>query len=271
MKIKSALFILLVVLGAASAGLIYYNQQKLTGNEMNLPATEKIDIGHGINMEFILIQPGTFTMGSPMGSEEGGDEAPEHKVEITKPFYLGKYEVTQEQWEELMGNNPSKFRGDKHPVDSISWDDSQLLLKKLQEKTGFKFTLPTEAQWEFAARAGTSTRWDFGESESILGDYAWFAGNSNDATQPVGQKKPNAWGFYDLYGNVQEWCIDWYANPYLLDDVSDPRGPGSGDSRVLRGGAWGDDSTMVRSAYRNASGPDNIAPGNGIRVVMVID
>lgn len=270
MKIKSALLILLVVIGAAAVGLIYY-QQIAADDEINLPKTESIEVGQGINMEFVLIHPGTFTMGSPLGSEESGDESPEHKVTITKPFYIGKYEVTQEQWEQLMGTNPSTFKGDKRPTDSVSWDDSQLFLKKLQEKTGHSFTLPTEAQWEYAARAGTSTRWNFGSDESVLGDYAWFAENSDEGTHPAGQKKPNAWGLYDLYGNVQEWCYDWYANPYLLSDDSDPQGPDSGESRVLRGGAWGDDSSMVRSAYRNASGSDNRAPGSGIRVVMVID
>jgi len=274
MKIKSSLLTFLIVSGMAAAGLIYYmvhdlnKKTKQTGEEINLPKTESIDLGHGTSMEFVLIHPGTFTMGSSTGD---GDEAPEHQVTITKPFYLGKYEVTQRQWKELMGNNPSKFKGDNQPVDRVSWDDAQMFLRKLQEKTGRKFTLPTEAQWEFAARAGTSSQWDFGNQESSLGDYAWFEENSGNGTHPVGQKKPNAWGLYDLYGNVQEWCNDWYAEPYPQGDVSDPQGPNSGHSRVLRGGAWGDDSAMVRPAYRNASGPGDRAPGNGFRVVMMID
>ncbi|WP_028550729.1 formylglycine-generating enzyme family protein [Paenibacillus sp. UNC451MF] len=272
MKIKFSLLTFLAVLGIAGAGLIFFSNQKSeqTRHAANLPKAVSIDIGHGINMELVLINPGLLTMGSSLITGEG-DEAPEHKVTITKPFYLGKYEVTQEQWEELMEANPSKFKGDKRPVDTVSWDDSQLFLKKLQDKTGSKFTMPTEARWEFAARAGTSTRWDFGNDESILGDYAWFQDNANAATHPVGQKKPNAWGLYDMYGNVQEWCNDWYATPYPKGDVSDPQGPNSGDSRVLRGGAWGDDPSMVRSAYRNASGTDAKTPGIGVRVVMVID
>ncbi|WP_079913074.1 formylglycine-generating enzyme family protein [Paenibacillus sp. 32352] len=270
MKLKISLLTFLVVTGIADAGLLYFSRSGPTGGEMNLPKTEILDIGHGINMEFVLIHPGSFTMGSSVEVGEG-DEAPEHKVTITKPFYLGKYEVTQEQWEELMGNNPSKFKGDKRPVDSVSWEDTQLFLQKLQEKTGRKFALPTEAQWEFAARAGTSTRWEFGDNESILGEYAWYQENSDGVTHPVGQKKPNAWGLYDMYGNIQEWCKDWYAAPYPQGNASDPQGPNSGDSRVLRGGAWGDDFTMVRSTYRNASGTDAKTPGIGFRVAMVMN
>ncbi|MFE5323256.1 formylglycine-generating enzyme family protein [Paenibacillus sp. NPDC056579] len=271
MKMKSSLLTFLVVLGIAGASLIYYSNQKSEQTvPVHLPKTISVDIGHGRNMELVLINPGSFTMGSSLTTGEE-DEAPEHKVTITRPFYLGKYEVTQEQWEELMETNPSKFKGDKRPVDSVSWDDSQLFLNKLQEKTGRKFTLPTEARWEFAARAGTSTPWHFGNNESSLGDYAWFQENSNNGTHPAGQKKPNAWGLYDMYGNVQEWCNDWYAAAYPQGDVVDPQGPLSGESRVMRGGAWGDDHTMVRSAYRNASGTDAKTPGIGVRVVMEID
>lgn len=269
---KSSLLKYGVVLGIAAVGLMYYAglSLKQAGHDRNWPQTESIDLGNGIQMEFVLLNPGSFTMGSSLYAGEG-DEAPEHRVAITAPFYLGKYEVTQQQWESLMGNNPSRFKGERHPVDSVSWDDAQRFLFKLQEKTGRKLTLPTEAQWEFAARAGTSTPWSFGSDEAKLGDYAWYGENSGDATHPVGEKKPNAWGLYDMYGNVQEWCLDWYAAPYPQGEVADPQGPRSGDSRVLRGGAWGDDFTMVRSAYRNAAGADARTPGIGFRVVMVID
>ncbi|HZG83995.1 formylglycine-generating enzyme family protein [Paenibacillus sp.] len=278
MKLKTSLPIA-IVLGLGIAGLTWFINHPFAdpnsgmnniNDEITLPKTESIEIGNGIDMEFVLIRSGSFTMGSSLHAGDG-DEAPEHKVTITKPFYLGKYEVTQEQWEDIMGYNPSQFKGDRRPVDSVSWEEAQIFLKKLQDKTGQKFGLPTEAQWEYAARAGTRTTWDFGDSESILGDYAWFGENSGDETHPVGQKKPNAWGLFDMYGNVQEWCNDWYANPYPEGDVSDPQGPGSGDSRVLRGGAWGDDFTMVRSAYRNASGADAKTPGIGLRVVMIIE
>ncbi|MGF7036212.1 formylglycine-generating enzyme required for sulfatase activity [Paenibacillus mucilaginosus] len=265
MKMKSFLLLCLVILGIASLGLMYLYPSMSAKSQ-----TESMDIGHGVTMEFVLIHPGSFTMGSSLHTGVG-DEAPEHRVTITKPFYMGIYEVTQEQWQELMGNNPSTFKGDQAPVDSVSWDEAQRFIVKLQEKTGRKFTLPTEAQWEYAARAGTSTAWDFGDNESLLGEYAWFGDNSGGATHPAGQKKPNAWGLHDLYGNVQEWCRDWYAAPYPQGDAADPQGPKSGESRVLRGGAWGDDYTMVRSAYRNAAGADAKTPGIGFRVVMEID
>ncbi|MFC0211903.1 formylglycine-generating enzyme family protein [Paenibacillus chartarius] len=270
MKMNSNLTIIAVVLGIASVGLLYNYNQTFGRTAVNLSKTDSIDLGHGVTMEFVQIHPGSFTMGSSLHVGEG-DEALEHKVSITKPFYLGKYEVTQEQWGALMGNNPSHFKGEQLPVDSVSWDEAQLFVTKLQEKTGRRFTLPTEAQWEYAARAGTTTKWDFGDSESMLGGYAWFGENSGEATHPAGQKKPNAWGLYDMYGNVQEWCNDWYASPYPQGDASDPQGPNSGESRVLRGGAWGDDFTMVRSSYRNAAGTDAKTAGIGFRVVMMVE
>jgi Uncharacterized conserved protein len=268
MKYKPMLLILLGLSLVVLVGLKYYKQQKSTGVEINLPKSDSIDIGQNTYMEFVLIHPGTFTMGASL---EDGDEAPEHKVKITKAFYLGQYEVTQKQWEEIMGNNPSNFKGENQPVDSVSWEEVQQFLSKLQEKTGHQFTLPTEAQWEYAARAATNTKWDFGDNESLLSEYAWFGENSESMTHPVGQKRPNGWNLYDMYGNVQEWVNDWYANSYKYKDGSDPQGPSLGHSRVIRGGAWGDDATMVRSTYRNASATDNKTPGNGFRVVMVID
>lgn len=280
MKMKYSLLIGMIVLSSALAGAIYEYVQKTptseyaqhvttdqTEKEKAFPQSVSLDIGQGVYMEFVRINPGLFTMGSSLYSGEG-DEAPEHKVTISEPFYLGKYEVSQEQWEVIMGNNPSSFKGNQLPVDHVSWNDAQLFIDKLQDQTGRTFALPTEAQWEFAAHAGTSTLWDFGDSEGALVEYAWFGENADATTHPVGQKKPNAWGVYDMYGNVQEWCADWYANPYSYGDVSDPQGPESGESRVARGGAWGDDFTMVRSSYRNAIGPDDSTPGTGIRVVM---
>jgi formylglycine-generating enzyme required for sulfatase activity len=228
---------------------------------------ESIDLGGGIKMEFVLIKPGSFIMGNDMDLGDG-DETPMHKVTITKPFYLGKYEVTQEQWQELMGSNPSEFKGVKLPVDTVSWNDCQSFLSKLQRKIGKKFTLPTEAQWEYACRAGTTTIWNLGNSSTLLEDYAWIDSNSGKVTHPVGSKKPNTWGLYDMYGNVQEWCADWYATPYTLGDVTDPKGPSHGDSRILRGGAWGDSPVNVRSAYRNCNGADGKNNGIGFRCEM---
>ena len=191
-----------------------------------------VDLGSGISMEFVLIRPGSFLMGSEKGDP---DQKPVHKVNITQAFYLGKYDVTQEQWQAVMGGNPSKFKGLRNPVGNVSWDDCQEFLKKLDERvSGQMFKLPTEAQWEYACRAGTTTEYYFGDDQAGLDDYAWTTNNAGGTTHPVGQKKPNAWGLYDMHGNIWQWCSDWYGN-YPEGEASDPRGPDKGQARVLRG------------------------------------
>lgn len=240
----------------------------LTNNGAELNKTQTISLSDNVNMEFVLINPGSFMMGEDEGVGDS-DESPKHKVTITQPFYLGKYEVTQEQWMTIMGNNPSTFKGKMNPVDTVSWEDCQIFIQKLSEKTGQKFSLPTEAQWEFACRAGTTTPWSFGENEDIAGDYAWINENSNKTTNPVGSKEPNAWGIYDMYGNIQEWCADWYTNKYQIENSTDPIGPSSGDSRIVRGGGWGENTIDIRSSYRNCNGPDGKNDGIGFRCVMV--
>jgi formylglycine-generating enzyme required for sulfatase activity len=233
--------------------------------------TATIDLGDGVKMEFVLIRPGAFVMGTNEDNDPDSDASPRRQVTLTQPFYLGKYEVTQEQWEKVMGSNPSHFRGAKRPVESVSWNAGQEFLAKLQERTGRKFALPTEAQWEFACRAGTRTLWSFGDSDAAMGDYAWNRDNSGQTTHAVGEKQPNAWGLYDMHGNVAEWCADWYAkHTYSHGDTTDPSGPSAGDSRVLRGGAWGDDSGYLRCAYRNCNGPDGANDGIGLRCVMLV-
>jgi len=167
-----------------------------------------VDLGGGVKLEMVLIPAGEFLMGSPDSDKDAFDyEKPRHRVRITKPFYLGKYLVTQEQWQAVMGNNPSYFAGRrKNPVEQVSWDDCQKFLGKLNGKFGEgrgRFQLPTEAQWEYACRAGSRTRFCFGDGEDNLGEYAWFGNNSGiEGTHPVGKKKPNAWGLYDIHGNV---------------------------------------------------------------------
>ncbi len=218
------------------------------------PVLEKeitVDLGGGVTMELVLIPAGEFMMGDGSG-QSFPDQQPLHKVKITRLFYLGKYEVTQRQWEAVMGNNPSEFRGPENPVDQVSRDDCQAFPAKLNQKSGkggVKLNLPTEAQWEYACRAGTTTRYSFGDDLESLGDYAWHTGNSGKTTHPVGQKKPNSWGLYDMHGNVWEYCSDWYGEDYYRQSpLTDPTGPASGDRHVLRGGSF-DHDRVSRQRY----------------------
>ncbi len=189
--------------------------------------------------EFVPIAPGEFQMGCSPGDNDCGDEEkPAHRVKITKAFEIGKYEVTQAQWEAVMGANPSASRGPDLPVEQVSWYDVQEFLGAMNGRNdGYFYRLPTEAEWEFAARAGT-TGIRYGELDAI----AWYGRNSGDQPHPAGGKQPNAWGLYDMLGNVWEWCQDWYqADSYKVSATSqavDPRGPSKGEFRVMRGGSW---------------------------------
>ena len=236
---------------------------KTRGVKFNV-GTEQLGntITNTIGMEFVLIPAGEFDMGSPP-DEEGRRswEGPVHHVNIEKAFYMCKYEVTQKQWREVMGDNPSYFKGDDDlPVEYVSWDNVQEFIKKLNDKEGTdKYRLPSEAEWEYACRAGTTTSYSFGDSESKLGDYAWYWDNSGPQTHPVGQKKPNPWGLYDMHGNVYEWVLDcWHS------DYNGAPTDGSawvvackydGAYRVIRGGGWGGYVGSCRSAIRYHYGP----------------
>ncbi len=231
---------------------------------------ESVDLGSGVKMEFVLIPAGTFTMGTRTGSpQDYEDEKPAHQVTLSKAFHLGKFEVTQEQWEAVMQSNPSKFKGPRLPVENVSWDDAQTFLAKLGQKTGRKLSLPTEAQWEYACRAGTTTTYSFGDSDASLRAYGWFADNSEGSTHPVGEKSPNQWGLYDMLGNVCEWCADWYSVPYPNGAVTDPEGPASGTWRVIRGGAWTAPSPGLRSSNRDSDWRG--FQRAGLRCVMLVD
>jgi formylglycine-generating enzyme required for sulfatase activity len=232
-----------------------------------------IDLGGGVTMKFVLILPGAFIMGSD--KSRFTDEQPVHKVTITKPFYLGKYEVTQEQWEAVMGDNVSLHKGPKYPdsakrpVENVPWNYSQVFLARLKEKvSGYDFRLPTEAQWEYACRAGATHEYSFGDDAAALGEHAWYSSNADGQTHPVGGKKPNAWGLYDMHGNVWEWCSDGYG-PYSQAAQSDPVGPGSSPTRVLRGGAWNNVAEHLRSAYRHDLEPNDGYRFYGLRCVAV--
>src|SRR5659263_122002 len=230
-------------------------------------------IVNSIGMEFVLIPSGEVDMGSP-SNEAGRDdnEGPIHRVKISNAFYMGKYEVTQKQWRDVMGSSPSSNKGDNLPVESVSWDDIQDFIKKLNENEGVKkYRLPTEAEWEYGARAGTTTRYSFGDDESMLGDYAWCSTNSGFNTHDVGQKKPNPWGLYDMHGNVWEWVQDNFH--YNYDGApADGSSWVGGDDRLrgnrggcLGGGTVGD----CRSAYRFYSVPGLRIFIIGFRLVMV--
>lgn len=217
---------------------------------------------NSIEMKLVQLPAGTFRMGE-------GDEA--HQVTLTKPFYLGVYEVTQEQYEQVMGENPSKFKGPRNPVEMVSWDDAVVFCKRLSDlpeerAAGRVYRLPTEAEWEYACRAGSRSKYSFGDDEVQLGDYAWFSGNSNRMTHSVGQKKPNSWGLYDMHGNVWEWCSDW-TSEYPKGTATDPVGPGEGSFRVRRGGGWFF-GAFCGSSDRSRYGPSHRGDVNGFRVAL---
>jgi formylglycine-generating enzyme required for sulfatase activity len=219
-----------------------------------------LDLGNGVAMKLVLIYPGQFMMGY---------EVNQHRVTLSKHFYMGVTEVTQAQYQAIMGTNPSNFKGETNPVEMVSWNDATEFCKKLSEKTRQAVRLPTEAEWEYACRAGTATAFSFGDSESVLGDYAWCKSNSGGKTKPVGQKKPNAWGLYDMHGNVWEWCADVYGD-YPKGAVTDPQGAVSGSQRALRSGSWYRNSDFCRAASRGYDTPVSRFNCSGFRVVVSV-
>lgn len=208
------------------------------------PASE---FTNGLGMEMVWCPPGKFLMGSPAAEEGRSDDEGQHEVTLTRGFWIARHPVTQGQWEKLMGNNPSHFKesGPYAPVETVSWEDCLAFCQKLSAKEGQPYTLPTEAQWEYACRAGTSGPY----AGSSLDEIGWYGGNSGGKTPPVGQKKPNPWGLYDMHGNVLEWCLDWYGD-YPKGAATDPTGPDQAGFRVFRGGSWFDGAGLCRSAYR---------------------
>jgi formylglycine-generating enzyme required for sulfatase activity len=219
---------------------------------------------NSIGMEFVLIPAGEFLMGSDYYEP---DERPVHKVVISKPFYLGKYEVTQAQWLEVMGTNPSHFKGDlNRPVERVSWYMVQDFIRRLNGREGHnKYRLPTEAEWEYAARAGSTTQYSFGDNESFLEQFAWYNKNDGGKTHSVGQLRPNAWGLYDMHGNVWEWINDW-RGPYLVGTIIDPQGSATGNAKGYRGGGWGYGAGRCRSADRSYDAPHYVYGTHGFRL-----
>ena len=256
---------------------------------------------NSLGMTLVRIEPGSFLMGSSKDQidhlvrvfpdfkrESFDDEQPQHTVKITHPFYLGTHQVTQGQYQAVMGNNPSHFKGsDDLPVENVSWLDAVEFCNKLSEREkrtpfyridgtevtpvgGNGYRLPTEAEWEYACRAKSTTLYPFGDDASKLGEHAWSAGNSERKTHPVGQKLPNAWGLYDMLGNVWEWCADWYDEKYYASSPpADPPGASGASARVIRGGSWYDDPWGCRPANRCWYLPGCRSVNLGFRVAAV--
>ena len=232
---------------------------------------QPVKVTNSIGMKLVLIPPGEFVMGCPESESDREGNETQHPVRITKPYYLGMYEVTRAQWERVMGMNPS---ASSFPVDRVFWKDAVEFCRKLsampaEQSAGRVYRLPTEAEWEYACRAGSTTVYSFGDSAALLGQYAWYSDNSIGRTHPVGRKKPNAWGLYDMHGNVAEWCSDWYDGSYYANSpVNDPTGPPAGSDRVHRGGSWGNPARSCRSAYRYWYWPGNRFSSCGFRVAF---
>lgn len=245
-------------------------QQTMTIDLPNLPEETK-------KMEMVLIKAGSFMMGS--SKEEPGRtdfEWPLHKVTITKSFYMGKYEVTQAQWEAVMGRNPSYFRGKpNHPVEKVPWRTCQKFIRRLNALGQGVFRLPTEVEWEYACRAGTETQFSFGDSAENAAKYMWWRGNNKlNETKEVGLKLPNPWGLHDMHGNVLEWCSDRWELPYERGTQIDPKGPPSGSSffflftnRVMRGGGIGSRAQDCRSSWRGREQSMDFHYSLGFRLV----
>jgi formylglycine-generating enzyme required for sulfatase activity/predicted Ser/Thr protein kinase len=253
-------------------------RQEETAAVLGVPAKTSLDLGNGVPMELVLIPAGEFVMGSPKG-QGPRDEHPRHRVRISKPFYIGTCEVTQGQYQAVEGTNPSYFKPGLFtrsllgktadmslPVERVSYLDALEFCRKLSSKVGRAIQLPTEAQWEYACRAGSAGQYCFGDSKRDLKDYGWCGGFGGN-TRPVGKKCPNHFGLYDVHGNVWEWCKDWYGS-YASGDQTDSAGPSSGRYRVLRGGSWLSYACNCRSSSRIGYSPTHTYHSDGFRVVV---
>jgi formylglycine-generating enzyme required for sulfatase activity len=265
----------------------------------DLPKKIAVALGGGVKLEMVLIPAGKFTMGSPAKEEDrSNDEGPQHEVEITRPFYLGIYPVTQGQWKQVMGNNPSWFSANgkgkgevvgldtsDFPVETVSWNDAVAFCKKVSElpeekRAGRVYRLPTEAEWEYSCRGGAKSYQVFSFGNSLSSTQANFNGNfpyGGAAKGPylgrtckVGSYKPNGFGLFDMHGNIWQWCADWYdAKYYSNSPRQDPRGPAEGSLRVVRGGCWGSGGRSCRSAYRVRGVPGGRSGDLGVRLALV--
>ena len=230
--------------------------------------TQTITVG-GVSFKMIAVEGGTFLMGSPESDTEAyAVEKPQHEVTLSN-YYIGETEVTQELWKAVMGSNPSGFKGSKLPVEKVSWKDCQEFIGKLNAQTGKTFRLPTEAEWEYAARGGKKSKGYTYSGSNAIGNVAWYSDNSGDITHEVGTKQANELGIYDMSGNVWEWCQDWFGKTYYENSsTTDPHGPVSGTYRVLRGGSWFLSARYCRVAIRNYNSLDVRDLNFGLRLVL---
>ena len=232
------------------------------GNEISIP------VKNGITIDMVKVEAGTFMMDATSEMQNPWDDVkPVHQVTLTNDYYMGKYEVTQALWKTVMGSNPSNFKGDNLPVEQVSWDDCQEFIDKLNSMTGRKFRLPTEAEWEYAARGGMKSRGYRYSGSGNISDVAWYTDNSDSKTHPVGTKQSNELGLYDMAGNVSEWCQDWYGS-YVSSFQTNPTGAVSGSDRVACGGSWYNDARICRSSFRSHCTPDARYGNLGLRLVL---
>ena len=246
----------------SSTNALSSNSSSPSGNTITFP------VKNGINIEMVKVEAGSFNMGATSEMENPfEDEKPVHRVTLTNDYYIGKYEVTQALWKTVMGNKPSRFKGDALPVEQVSWNDCQKFITKLNKLTGKNFRLPTEAEWEYAARGGKKSRGYQYSGSNTLGDVAWYYDNSGNKTHAVGTKQPNELGIYDMTGNVFEWCQDW-RDSYSSSPLVNPMGAASGSNRVRRGGSWGSSARGCHTSFRNGNAPDDRYGSLGLRLVL---
>ena len=272
---KRILIMFLFLFTCACVLTVHAGEQK-TSDTVAGAGARMVKTVDGIEYAFRWCPAGEFLMGSPEDEPGRLDDETQHRVTLTRGFWMLETEVTQAMWQSVMGTSirqqrdkvdtswPLRGEGSDYPMYFVSWEECRSFCEKLSEKLGLTVSLPTEAQWEYACRAGTT-----GAYAGDLGEMGWYWDNSGGGTHPVGQKKPNAWGLYDMHGNVEEWCQDWYDYDYYTESpTSDPTGPSSGSCRVYRGGGWRNDAQYCRSARRSGVTPDSRYDGLGFRPVL---
>jgi formylglycine-generating enzyme required for sulfatase activity len=278
-KLLATMFVALLMVGCGDDGKSGSDSSESNQTSAEIPPAKTDSSAEGkpfaiadLSLEMLWVKPGTFEMGSPTTEAGRGSNEAEHNVTLTKGFYLGQYEVTQTQWEKVMGDNPSHFKGANRPVEKVSWTEVTSFCEKLTEMeseagrlpAGMAYQLPTEAQWEYACRAGTRSAYSFGEN---LTSRQANIDEVVDETTPVGNYPANPWGFHDMHGNVLEWCADWYGD-YPSGVVRDPVGPAVGSSRVSRGGSWSYSAYFARSALRRRGVPADSINSLGFRLSL---